>query len=201
MLKTIAFVLAGIAAGLAIATWWGGSARAPSSASESLPIADRLAALETALAAEERRSSALEHQVASLEQRLAAFSSGVGGGASAPTSAPRGADVPAEAAVAEEPPAVLRTFRTGPNRIRDDGELIERFIAAGIRADRAQWIVQRTEELRMEALQAQYDAARGGAPLMRARPSSGHQCLRAELGDADYERYCRRSSGRRRPRA
>jgi S1-C subfamily serine protease len=38
----------------------------------------------------------------------------------------------------------------------------------------------------MEALQAQYDAQRGGRPV---EASGGLQTLRTELGDADYERY------------
>ena len=38
----------------------------------------------------------------------------------------------------------------------------------------------------MQAMQAQYDAQRGGRPV--AAPA-GQQTLRAELGDADYERY------------
>ena len=38
----------------------------------------------------------------------------------------------------------------------------------------------------MEALQAQYDAQRGGRPVA---PGAGVQSLRAELGDADYEKY------------
>ena len=38
----------------------------------------------------------------------------------------------------------------------------------------------------MQALQAQYDAQRGGRPV---DPGAGEQSLRTELGEADYERY------------
>jgi S1-C subfamily serine protease len=78
-------------------------------------------------------------------------------------------------------------------RVRGDPEarnaeaerrFVEQLLAQGFSPDRAEWIVRRTEELRMEALQAQYDAQRGGRPV---EPSGS--TLRAELGDADYERY------------
>ena len=51
------------------------------------------------------------------------------------------------------------------------------------------WINLRMQELRMEALQAQYDAAREGRPLDAARELAGERTLRTELGDADYENY------------
>jgi S1-C subfamily serine protease len=73
-------------------------------------------------------------------------------------------------------------------RFASDEELVERFVAAGLSADRAQWILRRTEELRLEALQAQYDAARGVATDATASLPRLN-VLREELGDADYERY------------
>ena len=75
-------------------------------------------------------------------------------------------------------------FRGDPGERREEAErrFVERLIGAGFPPDRAEWIMRRTEELRMEALQAQYDAQRGGRPV---QPKT----LRAELGDADYERY------------
>ncbi len=63
---------------------------------------------------------------------------------------------------------------------------IEQLQNAGFAPDRAAWIQRRRQELRMEALQAQYEARRAGRPP----PSDfGEQALRSELGDADYERY------------
>ena len=64
--------------------------------------------------------------------------------------------------------------------------MVERLTAAGFAPDRAEWIERRQEELRMEALQEQYDARREGRPPNAAFEDSS---LRAELGDADYERY------------
>ena len=62
----------------------------------------------------------------------------------------------------------------------------ELLVAGGFPPDRAEWIYRRTQELRMQTLQAQYDARREGRPL---DPDSQERTLRTELGDADYERY------------
>jgi S1-C subfamily serine protease len=66
---------------------------------------------------------------------------------------------------------------------------VDLLIAAGFPPDRAEWINQRASELRMQALQAQYDATREGRPFSPASALAGDQTLRADLGDADYERY------------
>ena len=50
----------------------------------------------------------------------------------------------------------------------------------------------------MEALQAQYDAQREGRPLEPGAALGGEQTLRAELGDAEYERYLTALDGGRR---
>ena len=61
--------------------------------------------------------------------------------------------------------------RFGRGRFGDsDEERLERLMDAGFSADRAMWINQRTAELRMEALQAQYDAARDGHRCAEPRP-------------------------------
>lgn len=61
---------------------------------------------------------------------------------------------------------------------------------AGFSPDRAAWIMQREDELRLEALQARFDAQRAGdvQAMFNANNESEGQ-LRAELGDADYEQY------------
>jgi hypothetical protein len=46
-------------------------------------------------------------------------------------------------------------------------------IAAGFPPDRAEWINQRASELRMQALQAQYDATREGRPVAPGRSRGG----------------------------
>jgi membrane-associated protease RseP (regulator of RpoE activity) len=98
-----------------------------------------------------------------------------------------GRSVATDPAAGAEPPP-----RQGP---RGDGprgsgpRQVERLIAAGFSPDRAEWIDRRTQELRMQALQAQYDAQRDGRPLEPGAVLAGERTLRAELGEADYERY------------
>jgi len=195
MLKTLLFLLVGLAAGLAIAFWVAPGAAPTALDSEpaigqtpvvrttvaSDPAATaRLAALEDALQAEVDQRVALEERVAELAAQLEAL-----GQRSARTGGPpnfgAGAAGPDRAAIAE---ARQRLQRDGG----EDAErrFAEQLVAAGFAPDRADWIIRRTEELRMEALQAQYDAQRGGRPV-EAR--AGLQTLRTELGDADYERY------------
>jgi S1-C subfamily serine protease len=66
---------------------------------------------------------------------------------------------------------------------------VELLLAAGFAPDRAAWIAQRTAELRMAQLQAQYDSAREGKPFDATAMLAGERTLRSDLGDADYERY------------
>jgi hypothetical protein len=191
MLKTLLLVLGGLVAGLAIAFWLQPSstpfaeAEAPSPATpiERLRANDvgasdaRLAVLEDAFAAEVEQRVTLETRVAELAARLEALDE-------RPVRSAGSADLQ----TGGPDPAAIREMRA---RARGDGgargeeaerRFIEQLVAVGFAPDRAEWITQRAEELRMAALQAQYDAQRGGRP---AEP----QTLRAELGDADYERY------------
>jgi hypothetical protein len=62
----------------------------------------------------------------------------------------------------------------------------ERIIAAGLTPERMKEINRRAEELRVAAMQAQYEAQRTG---QRVQGTDIDQTLRKELGDAEYERY------------
>lgn len=73
---------------------------------------------------------------------------------------------------------------------------LDRFVAAGLPEDRAQWILQREQELTMDILQARYEATRDGASEEEVARISESRILREELGDADYEKYLQ---GRGRP--
>jgi hypothetical protein len=192
MLKTLLLVLAGLVGGLAIAFWLQPSAAPPLAdetptvgASQNVrrtatgdgPSAARIAALETAFAAEVEQRAALEERVTELAVQLEALDerpapATVAGGGPDPT------------AVAE-----LRARargEAGAAPAQGERRFVEQLIAAGFAPDRAEWINHRTEELRMQALQAQYDAMRSGRPV---ESRGAGQTLRAELGDADYERY------------
>lgn len=62
----------------------------------------------------------------------------------------------------------------------------ERIRAAGLTPERVQSINRRAEELRVAAMQAQYEAQRTG---QRVEGTNVEQALRRELGDPEYERY------------
>jgi hypothetical protein len=182
MLKTLLLVLGGLGAGLVIAFWFAPDAPPPlaaaPAATASVPVtaaggtaAARLAALESALTVEAGQRAALEQRVEELAAQLEELGQ-------------RPAGPPGPATIAE----ARERFQRDAGARSEDAEqrFNERLVAAGFAPDRADWIIRRTEELRMEALQAQYDAQRSGRPV---EPRAGLQTLRSELGDADYERY------------
>ncbi|MEO8316206.1 MAG: PDZ domain-containing protein [Pseudomonadota bacterium] len=68
----------------------------------------------------------------------------------------------------------------------------ERIRASGLTPERMQAINRRAEELRVAAMQAQYEAQRTG---QRVDGGNIEASLRKELGDAEYERYLK-ASGR-----
>jgi PDZ domain len=188
MLKTSLLVLGGLVTGLAIAFWLQPSSQptvpAATSAGDSTsalrsPVSDsradeRFAALEDALDAEILQRAALEERVAELASQIETL-----GGR--PALAAGATDQPVDPAVLEQVRA-RRAARMG----RDERTVVERLVAAGFAPDRAEWLNRRVEQLRMEALQEQYDARREGRP---PQPGPEERSLRTELGDADYERY------------
>jgi membrane-associated protease RseP (regulator of RpoE activity) len=188
MLQTLLLVLGGLAAGFAISLWLQPAAEVPIAepARAPLPVgaaavgatdaaaAARLAAVEAALDAEILERAALEERVAALAAQLESLG-------------PLPRMAAARAAGGGPPPDARRTVQE-----RDaEGErrAIERLTAAGFPPDRAEWITRREEQLRMQALQAQYDATREGRTLTPGEALDAVSTLRTELGDADYERY------------
>jgi hypothetical protein len=193
MLKTLALVGAGLMAGFAVAMWFApGSSTSAGDIVEAnvAPLADRgasaarLASLEDALAAETARRAELEQRVGDLAAALDELRT-------AATAAPERAVSPtsAEAAPGEVPPRA-RGRREGPPSAEEiQRRQVDLLVAAGFPPDRAEWISRRTQELRMESLQAQYNATREGRPPDASTGFASERKLRAELGDADYERY------------
>ena len=200
MLKTLLLVLAGLGAGLVLAFWLQPSSSPPLAELETTdglsprvrpPAADgdasaaRLAALEDAFAAEIEQRAALEARVAELAAELEAL------GERAPQAAgARDLDngAPDQTAVIEQVRARARA-NGGASREEIERRTTEQLIAGGFAPDRAEWINRRTQELRMQALQAQYDATREGRTLEPGAALGGERTLRTELGDAEYERY------------
>jgi hypothetical protein len=194
MVKALLLVATGLGVGLAVALWMQsesgspGGARVAPSASGNTPSgsgasAARLAELEAALTTEVDRRAALEARVTALSDELAALRERPAA-ASAGALDERSAN-PQSAGDAGPPP-----FARGGRFRRDaQGGQVEALVAAGFPPDRAAWIEHRTSELRMQALQAQYDAQRQGKPFDSGQAFNGDGTLRSELGDNDYERY------------
>lgn len=189
MLKTLLLVVAGLVAGLALAYWLQPSsepavAAAPPDDSSRLAVGaaradERIADLKEALDAEILQRSALEDRVAELAAQLEAlgqrprFARDAGG-----------ANAPGEQPLVNGFQIRAREGRAG-NQSRES-VMLARLTAAGFAPDRAEWINRRSEELRMKTLQEQYDARREGRAPVGDSPDT---TLRAELGEADYERY------------
>jgi hypothetical protein len=198
MLRTALILVGGLIAGFAIATWLpqkpgirqDPNARVPTDGlrATDVGVESRLDRLEAALRDAAEQRIALENGLVELgvdlDELRAALSPAAVPGATAGGGVAEGREQP-------ELPGRLRdeiAVRFGSSRDPADREL-ERLLAAGFSADRAEWITRRAEELRMQALQAQYEARREGTPFVAGAALSGEQTLRTELGEGDYERY------------
>lgn len=184
-------MLAGLAAGIAVATFWPGAGELPEPRSGGSVENRRLAELELALYEETERRAALERRIDELGAQLEILA-----GQPAPAAAvvPNGGDVDRAAratvtaaeAVADEP----RPPQRGGQRFASPEQRVARLVEGGFTAQRAQWLMDRAEQLRMESLQAVYDARREGKPVDMDRTDE-QSLLRRELGDAEYEQYLR----------
>lgn len=197
MVKTVALVLAGLAAGFAVAFMLKPSApsgddpSAEPGAPAAMPVMHgdaastaRVAALEDALAAEAEQRALLEARLDELTTQIEELRASA---ARAPDARNTNEQRFPDPAAVEQ---FIRDRVPGPVSADElERRQIERLVAAGFAPDRAEWINRRTQELRMQALQAQYDATRAGRPLDATTALAGERTLRSELGDADYERY------------
>jgi len=190
MAKILLAIAISLAVGFAAASWLGNPQQDaapqadvdPASATQSFnaaaPVEDRIRALELAVNDERYARQVLQEEVWFLSEELFQLSAGDG---------PDGdlvSDVP--------PPADdSRTSRREDYRRRNSIEgRIEKLVEAGFLPSQASMIVRREAELQMDSIEARYEAERSGdlSAYYRGR-SSSTEALRAELGDADYERY------------
>lgn len=185
MIKKIGLVAALLAVGVAIAFYLRGGLGPAETADTFTPQTDasadvRIADLERALAAQIDRARTLEARMAELEGRVGGAVAARGPGENPEQRAARVAEMRERFGEEGPPDAVAMRERM---RERE----LQRFIEAGFTQERAEWIERRTEELEVQAMQAQYEAQRTGQPVQgQVDPQ---RALRAELGDAEYERY------------
>jgi hypothetical protein len=153
----------------------------PSAFDSSLPLEQRIQALEQAVSDERYARQLLQDELFVLTSEVEALT------------AMRAPDV-----VENRPEAFERIEAAASTSRRGGGNQgrVARLIEAGFAPGQAEWIVQRESQLQMEALQARYDAERSGDAMsfFQGRTAAS-DALRNELGDADYERYLD-SSGR-----
>ena len=189
----VVYLLAGLLGGLAVSAMWSddaddiGARRAEPEAA----VEQRLAALErrveTVLADNARLVAALEDADRASVAAPAATDSSVEADADARSRVTNMEEAAEGAAV------VAATERGGAlRRLRDrDRSVADQLTAAGFSAGDAQLIETRIEELRVEAMQARYEAMRSGEPAdtLRGQLADSTTALRSELGDDQYERF------------
>lgn len=195
MSRSAIAMLLGLTAGLAVAGWLGQSHRSasdglstegpPTGFRPSAPVEERIAALERAVADERLARQLLQEEVFYLTGELERLS------------APGLPGPPRMEESADSRSAGTDSDRRAEWRARNSAEgRKERLIEAGFLPAQADWIMRREQELQMEALQARFDAEKSGEPVdWMANRTMASDSLRAELGDADYERYLE-ASGR-----
>ncbi|MFL2547298.1 MAG: PDZ domain-containing protein [Candidatus Rariloculaceae bacterium] len=199
MLRTVLFVILGISAGFAFATFLGGGSEPLSSLPRSTgeawstdPVAfgnssvdQRFSELETALAREVAHREALEADLAALNERMAQLAS-----TEAVEVQESRRDQEPDAGFDREEIQERIATRFGGRGNNNREQRANRLVEAGFPPDQAQRIIEREPELRLEALNAQYDAAREGKPFdPRDSRFDPQQQLRDELGETGYETY------------
>jgi hypothetical protein len=196
-MKFAAYLLAGIGLGLGFAYWQIGG-QPVGDLSADLPIEDRpaldrrLSELETSLQLERLERQVLAEELADIR---ASLETGSVDGGDPPGSNPR----ERIAALLEQGDRDDPRLNQIRERIQNGGGFvdesareqrqIERFIDSGLTMERAQYILQREDEIAMEVLQARYEATQSGADAAAIANVSTSQMMRDDLGDADYEKY------------
>lgn len=185
MKAVIAAVAVSLTAGYAIGIGFGGeeetTAENPLDTAayidSTAPIEERLAALERIIAEERNARLVLEDQLGMVFEELDEFDGEISRGGPA------------------EEPAVAQRFsgpvviNAVPPEFDSRGEyIVSQLVDGGFAPDRANWIVERTEEYRWEMMQARYDATQSGESVDWTTLNPWSR-LRAELGDSEYERY------------
>jgi len=191
-MRFAAYLAIGIAVGAGFAYWrtgGGDDLKLGPPAEAEAPLERRLAALEAELALERYERRLLAEELADLTAGLAEPEAQGDDGSDAGErfAALAGSDAQRLQALRERAEA----FQSGGNFDESvfEQRRIDRFVDAGFSPDRAQWILDREDELAMQALQARYEATQNGASAEEVAALNASQLMREELGDADYEKY------------
>jgi hypothetical protein len=196
MNRTIVAVIAGLAAGFAAGAWTTREAPAPAGPTRAAPAFDadapleaRIAALEQAVAGERDARLVLEEQLHSLYAELERFES------------PEMDELLrtlAESREAREQARTQQAARPDRGARRQDREdmRIGQLVAGGFTEGRARQILEFEDQIRMAALQAEFDARQQGESFNPWEWAADNQAeLRERLGDADYEKYLTAQGG------
>jgi hypothetical protein len=148
---------------------------APSSFDQSLPLEERIRALEQAVSDERYVRQLLQEELFVLTAEIESLA------------AARQSELAAGQSAAFED---LEAAPSAPRRRRGADARAARLVEAGFAPGQAEWILQRESQLQMEALQARYEAERTGDAMnfFQSR-NAASDAMRNELGDAEYERY------------
>jgi hypothetical protein len=188
--KLILTTIISLGVGFAAASWLETAFVAPGSQSDdqagpvassfddTAPVEERIHALERAVVEEREARQALEDEVLFLTEEIDRLNAGDADSQAQVTSA------------RQDIRDALRSRRFGSSGFTSSQDQIDRLVAAGFPPGQAESIVQREAELQMERLQARYEAMRENEVARFFGPGiSEDSGLRAELGEADYERY------------
>ena len=196
MIRTALFLIVGVAAGFAFATFQSrgpatlagasgdrpGVWQASRPVDEPSPLEERLDLLEAALDVEIRLHQSLQAELVVITEQMKELQADDSRGDRRED--PRREEV-ARAAIQERIAA-----RFGDRTDNGPDRRLNQLVEAGFSPDQAQRITAREAELRLEVLYAQSDAVREGEPFdSRTVRLDPQDQLRQELGDASYERY------------
>lgn len=205
--KIAAYLLVGIGVGLGFA-WWQGTDRTETGPGSGVELADRsplerrLSELETSLALERYERQALADELDALRAELQGFPVTVGDSVGEEAGDRLANRRDADGLREEVEGRIRQRFPDGLPQDRNQIEAMLRerqlssYVEAGFTPDRAEWIMQREDELELEALEARYLATQNGASAEDVANLTPSNLLRAELGDSEYEQYL---AGRGRP--
>jgi hypothetical protein len=201
-MKFAAYLLAGIGLGLGFAYWQIGGEPVGDrgtdlTVEDRLPLDRRLSELENSLELERYERQALAEELADLRASIATGSVGddaVDGGAELSSNPRERIAALLEQGDGDNPMAdqIRERFQNGFGGVDESAReqrQIDRFIESGLTMERAQYILQREDEVAMEVLQARYEATQSGADAAAIADLSASQLMREDLGDADYEKY------------